>query len=224
MLRYLPSRGPRAFSVFTEKLDKDYPWLSEKLRDEKAKLQTGQEKMNNQLLTVMQSKLVPLVSTDSRYDDIDGENTHPSQIIQKFNELVCSLEQKCRKALGSRSEKRAPIHELIEEKFEEERLKSKTLEKVQNKHVEDKLVDLRKENRELRKQLKEVEKLKKENKQLKETIEKQRDKLKEQAKTTKELKKRTNEVEKLKTENVLLKSENDTLREQMRSNISDMFA
>ena len=224
LLRYLPSRGPRAFTVFTDKLNRDYPWLSDKLREEKAKLQTGQEKLNKQLLTVIQNKLMPLVKTDSNCDELDGENTHPSTIIQKFNDLICSLELKCHKALESKAHGKAPIHKLIEEKIDEERSKLERLERVQNKHIEEKLLDLRKENRELKKQLKEIEKLKKENKQLKETLEKQRDKQKEQAKMAKELKKRSNELEKLKKDTVLLRSENDTLREQMHGNVCDMYA
>ena len=224
LLRYLPSRGPRAFTVFTDKLNKDYPWLSDKLREEKAKQQTGQEKLNKQLLTVIQHKLMPLVNTDSNIDEVDGENTHPSTIIHKFGELICSLESKCHKALESKTHEKAPIHKLIEEKIDEERSKLERLEKFQNKHVEEKLLDLRKENRDLKKQLKEIDKLKKENKKLTETLEKQREKLKEQAKMSKELKKRSNEVEKLKKQTEVLQSENDMLREQMRGNVCDMFA
>jgi len=34
LLRFLPHRGPQAFSIFKEKLEKDYKWLARKMDDE----------------------------------------------------------------------------------------------------------------------------------------------------------------------------------------------
>lgn len=214
MLRYLPSRGPNAFTVFKEKLAKDYPWLSEKLTNELRKLQSGQASINKKLLTIITTKLVPLVYTDGSFAELCDENAHPAVIIQKLSELLNSLELKCHKALDLKTEMKFPLHKLIEDRL-----------KLQKSHnIEGNLNDLSKEVKDLKKQLKEAVKLKGDNEKLKQIVSRQKEKLKEQTKTVQELKRKKRELENLKKETEMLRYEVETLREQLRSNISNIYA
>ena len=205
-----------AFTVFKEKLSKDYPWLSERLEGEVRKLQSGQVNINKKLITVMTTKLVPLVYTDVSFADMCDETVHPAIIIQKLSDLLNSLELKCHKALELKTEMKFPLHKLIEDRFK--------LEKSQN--IEDNLNDLSKEVKELKKQLKEAVKLKGENEKLKNLVNRQKDKLKDHAKIVQELKRRKQEADKLKKENEILKYEIETLKDQLRStcNISNIYS
>ena len=203
-----------AFTVFKEKLAKDYPWLSEKLDDELRKLQSGQANINKKLLTIITTKLVPLVYTDVSFADLCDENAHPSIIIQKLSDLLNSLELKCHKALDMKTEMKFPLHKLIEDRLKLEKSHSMAGD----------LNNLSKEVRDLKKQLKEAVKLKGDNEKLKQTVTRQKERIKEQTKTLQELKRKKQECEKLRKETEMLKYEVETLREQLRSNISDMYA
>lgn len=214
LLRYLPSRGPMAFTVFKEKLSKDYPWLSEKLTEELRKLQSGQVNINKKLLTVIATKLVPLVYTDLSFADLCDENAHPAIIIQKLSDLVNNLELKCHKALDMKTEMKFPLHKLIEDRLR--------LEKSSN--MEGNLNDLSREVKDLKKQLKEAVKLKGDNEKLKQIVNRQKEKLKDQTKVIQELKKKKQELEKLRKETETLRYEVETLREQLRSNICNIYA
>ena len=203
-----------AFTVFKEKLAKDYPWLSEKLDDELRKLQSGQANINKKLLNIISTKLVPLVYTDVSFAELCDENAHPAIIIQKLSDLLNSLELKCHKALDMKTEMKLPLHKLIEDRLK--------LEKTHNMAGD--LNDLSREVKDLKKQLKEAVKLKGDNEKLKQIVNRQKDKIKEQTKSLQELKRKKQECEKLKKETEMLKYEIETLRDQLRSNISDMYA
>ena len=203
-----------AFTVFKEKLAKDYPWLSEKLDDELRKLQSGQANINKKLLNIISTKLVPLVYTDVSFAELCDENAHPAIIIQKLSDLLNSLELKCHKALDMKTEMKFPLHKLIEDRLK--------LEKTHNMAGD--LNDLSREVKDLKKQLKEAVKLKGDNEKLKQIVNRQKEKIKEQTKSLQELKRKKQECEKLKKETEMLKYEIETLRDQLRSNISDMYA
>ena len=178
--------------------------------------------MNKKLLMVIATKLIPLVSTDNSYiaDAID-ENVHPSTLIQKFGDLLHSLEVKCRNALNMKTDIALPLHRLIEERLTEDRLK---LEMAKNEQEEGNLKEISKENRELKRQLKDAAKtnkdmmkMKTEIEKLKQTVKKQKEKIKEQAKASQEQRKRIQEVDKLKKEIEVLKAENENLKMQLIS-------
>lgn len=233
LLRYLPSRGPRAFSVFKDKLSKDYPWLSDRLTEELGKLQAGQEKINKKLLMVIATRLVPLVCSDNNtFADTFDDNINPAAIIQRFSDLLNNLEMKCRKALDIENDMSLPLHKLIEYRLTKDRVRH---EMIQSTHTDEdgKLKEISKENRDLKKQLKEAQKMNKDTakmkaeiENLKQTVKKQKDKLKEQAKMSQGLKKRSHEVEKLKKEIEIIKAENENLRVQMHNNmlVGDIYA
>ena len=205
-----------AFTVFKEKLSKDYPWLSDKLTEEMRKLQSGQVNINKKLISVMTNKLVPLIYTDISFADMCDENAHPAIIIQKLSDLLNSLELKCHKALELRTEMKFPVHKLIEDRLK--------LEKSQN--IEDNLSDLSKEVKDLKKQLREAVKLKGDNEKLKNLVNRQKDKLKDHTKLTQEMKKRKQEMDKLRKENEILKYEIETLKQQLQTtcSISNIYA
>lgn len=216
LLRYLPHRGPEAFTIFKDKLEKNYPWLAQKLSDELKKLQSGQASINKRLISVIESQLVPLVYPEGTNYDMCDEKAHPGVIIQKLGDLLTNLELKCHKALDvtALGKHKMPISRLIEERLRSEK----------QRVVNDNLDDLNKQVKELKKQVRDVIKLKGENERLKNVVERQKEKLKDYNKMSRDSKRYKQEMEKLKKEADILRYEIETLRDQLRSNISNPYA
>ena len=210
LLRILPHRGPNAFTIFKQKIAKDYPWLAKKLTDELKRLQSGQVSINKRLITTLQTQLVPLVYPENASYEMCDESAHPSIIIQKLCELLTSLQRKCYKALDVDTDvNKTPLHKLIEERLKQDVKKEATYD----------LEELSKEVRDLKKQLKEAVKLKGENEKMKQLAERQKEKLKDYAKMTRDVKRYKQEIDKYKKEAEMLRSELSSLKEQQKCNI-----
>ncbi|XP_060569386.1 uncharacterized protein LOC132727813 [Ruditapes philippinarum] len=216
LIRFLPHRGPNAFTVFKDKLEKDYPWLAQRLADELKKLQSGQASINKRLVTTIETKLVPLVYSGGAGFDMCDEKAHPGVIIEKLGDLLNSLELKCHKALDITAigKHKTPIHKLIEDRLRQEKRKEG------NEDVD----DLNKEVKDLKRQVREMTKLKSENEKLKTVISRQKEKLKDYNKMSRDSKRHKQDMEKFKKETEMLRYEVETLREQLRSNISNPYA
>ncbi|XP_045181593.2 uncharacterized protein LOC123540556 [Mercenaria mercenaria] len=216
LLRYLPHRGPNAFTVFKDKLEKDYPWLAQRLADELKKLQSGQASINKRLISVIETQLVPLVYPGGSGYDMCDEKAHPGVIIEKIGDLLNSLELKCHKALDITTigKHKTPINKLIEDKLKQEK----------KKEFNENIDDLSKEVKDLKKQVREIVKLKGENEKLKNVISRQKEKLKDYSKMSRDSKRHKQDMEKYKKETEMLRYEVETLREQLCSNISNPYA
>ncbi|KAL4217987.1 hypothetical protein ACF0H5_022725 [Mactra antiquata] len=216
LLRYLPHRGPTAFTVFKDKLQKDYPWLAKKLDDELRKLQSGQASINKRLVSVIENQLIPLIYQEGHEYEMCDEKAHPGLIIQKLGDLITNLEMKCHKTLDIQigTNHKVPLHKLIDERIKQERKKSADCD----------VDELNKEIRDLKRQIKDLVKHKSENEKLKTTVERQKMKLRDYNKMTRDVKKHKQDMEKFKKESERLKCEVETLREQLLSNISNPFA
>ncbi|KAK3586917.1 hypothetical protein CHS0354_008513 [Potamilus streckersoni] len=220
LIRCLQKRGPQAFTIFKNKLEQDYSWLSKKLEDELKKLQSGQNSINRRLINVIEHQLVPLIKIPQQRglsgDSNNSDLQHPGVIIQYLNDLLIQLHTQCNKVLRNTvnsQEDRQPLCVLIEQ----------SLQDMKQNAVEEGLTDLSKEVKDLRKQLKDVLKYKTENDKLKVIISKQKEKLKELAKLQKEEKRHKLEKQKIIHENEQLKFEIMNLKEQIQSNIASLY-
>ncbi|KAH3859773.1 uncharacterized protein LOC127871997 [Dreissena polymorpha] len=220
LLRILPHRGPKAFTIFKEKLEKDYGWLAQKLDEEVRKLQSGQASINKRLITIIESQLIPLIYTDGSSQPMVDEKAHPGLIIQKLSDYLTNLELKCHKALDVSilGNYKAPLHQLIEEKLRRFKDEKKKVP------VEVEVDDVQKEIKDLKRQLRDMMKLKAENDKLKNIVDKQKEKLKDYNKMTRDTKRYKQDMEKFKKDNDILRYEVETLREQLRGNIVNPFA
>ncbi|WAR17737.1 CRADD-like protein [Mya arenaria] len=142
LLRFLPHRGPNAFTIFKDKLEKDYKWLAKKLDDELRKMQSVGSNQQCPIHKLIEDKLKTEKqrSVDSNLDDLNkevkdlkkqlremlklkGENERLKNIVEKQKEKLRDYNKMVRETKKYKSDMERHKKEAVALKLEIELLK-----------------------------------------------------------------------------------------------------